>query len=40
MRTYENEQIRIESQKIKLRSRNLIFLKYTYIKSCNNIYKV
>jgi hypothetical protein len=40
MRTYRNEQIRMESQKIKLRSHKLIFSKYTYIKSCNNIYKV
>jgi hypothetical protein len=40
MQTYGNRQIRMESQKIKLRSHNLIFSKYTYIKSCNNIYKV
>jgi hypothetical protein len=40
MRTYGNGQIRMESRKIKLRSHNLIFSKYTYIKSCNNIYKV
>jgi hypothetical protein len=40
MRTYGNGQIRMESQKIKLRSHNLIFSKYTYIKLCNNIYKV
>jgi hypothetical protein len=40
IRTYGNEQIRTESRKIKLRSHNIIFLKYTYIKSCNNIYKV
>jgi hypothetical protein len=40
MRTYGNKKIRMESQKIILRSHNLIFSKYTYIKSCNNIYKV
>jgi hypothetical protein len=40
MRTYGNGQIRMESRKIKLRSHNLIFSKYTYIGSCNNIYKV
>jgi hypothetical protein len=40
MRTYENGQIRMECRKIKLRSHNLIFSKFTYIKSCNNIYKV